>query len=279
MNSINRQDVIDANRAVHTAAAPIYRSAEPHFRPENVSRVSAILVELRKGTPAGPLLDIGCGTGFIIEIAGRYFDAIWGIDITPAMVRQMPASVRTGRCAVGLAASELLPFKKNSFSVCTAHAVLHHLHDVRPTLAEAFRVLQPNGIFYSDLDPNAFFWSAVSDISDTNIANKTIVREINAVRYKDLELAQQLGVAKEMIQKAEPIKHIEGGLKEETIIATLREIGFSSIEIHYEWFLGEAQYIHAANDASSAQVVRTYLRAMLPLSRHLFKYISIRARK
>ena len=79
-------DVIDANIAVHSALAEVYEQDEPHFRPENKRKVSGRLAELAQRTGSASLIDLGCGTGFIIDLAREYLKKIRGCDITQAML-------------------------------------------------------------------------------------------------------------------------------------------------------------------------------------------------
>ncbi len=80
----------DANILVHSRMAARYDEREPHFRAENQKQVrrcwSACVTKI-----GGRLLDMGCGTGFIIDLAADLFDDVRGIDITTAML----ARVRT----------------------------------------------------------------------------------------------------------------------------------------------------------------------------------------
>ena len=78
-------DVRDANILVHSRMAAEYNEREPHFRPENQARVRARLERLRRAF-GGRLLDVGCGTGFIIDLAAELFDDVQGVDLTPAML-------------------------------------------------------------------------------------------------------------------------------------------------------------------------------------------------
>jgi hypothetical protein len=70
-------DVIRANVEVHSRMVEVYQK-EPHFRPENQARVRNILSALRRRATGGRLLDLGCGTGFIIDLARDLFDEIQG---------------------------------------------------------------------------------------------------------------------------------------------------------------------------------------------------------
>src|SRR5262245_61414500 len=140
-----------------------YNEREPHFRPENQARVRARLERLRHEF-GGRLLDIGCGTGFIIDLAADLFDDVQGVDLTPAMlerVRPRP-NVR-----VHTADAARLPFEADSFDVVSAYSFMHHLQDLDPVLAEAHRVLRPGGCLYVDLEPNRHFWLNAMSVRDT----------------------------------------------------------------------------------------------------------------
>ena len=158
--SARYQEVIDANQKVHTALAGVYNSSEPHFRPENVAHVESKLREIFAHTRARRLLDLGCGTGFIINIARKYVAEIDGVDVTEAMIRQVEQS---GDAAIRLHLSDSgsFPVEPGSYDVVTAYSFLHHLFDIGPTLATAARALRPGGQFYADLEPNREFWTAV----------------------------------------------------------------------------------------------------------------------
>jgi len=137
-------DVIRANVEVHSRMVEVY-AKEPHFRPENQAKVRGILADLRTRAKGGKLLDLGCGTGFIINLARDLFDEIHGLDVTPAMLEKIDTS--RGNITLHNTNAERLPFGDGVFDVVTGYAFLHHLEDFRPVLREAFRVLKPGGLF------------------------------------------------------------------------------------------------------------------------------------
>ena len=274
----NIEDVINANVKLHTAAADKYRE-EPHYRPESRARIREIIQAIQRETKGKALLDVGCGMGFIIDIAREFFEVIRGVDVTPAMLERVNTSDERCNIKVEIARVECLPFENNTFDVCTAHALLHHLKDIRPALKEIRRVLRPGGIFYSDLDPNGYFREAIKSLGTAGTFDKAILREINAAKNKDQEIADLFNLDVDTVQKAEHWMHVEDGFKEEDLRAVLDEMQFSQFEVKYQWFLGEAGIIHGEQTMSHADVLRTYLHDMFPLTRHLFKYLSIIARK
>src|SRR5215471_425942 len=120
------QDVVRANIAVHSRIASVYSTTEPHFRSENISLVESALKRLVAETRATSLLDLGCGTGFMINIAKRHVKRVVGVDVTRAMLDQVDTS--------GLAQIELhehdtgsFPVVPRTFDLVTAYSFLHHL--------------------------------------------------------------------------------------------------------------------------------------------------------
>src|SRR3954462_10506225 len=80
------QKVIEANIAVHSKLAAHYQQCEPHFRPENVAKVERRLAALVKEIRAEKMLDLGCGTGFMINIARPHLRHMVGVDVPAAML-------------------------------------------------------------------------------------------------------------------------------------------------------------------------------------------------
>ncbi|MBX3498902.1 MAG: metalloregulator ArsR/SmtB family transcription factor [Alphaproteobacteria bacterium] len=96
----------------------------------------------------GSLLDIGTGTGRILEVLARHAERATGIDQS----REMLAVARTNLARAGLAQVEIrqadmyaLPFASMSLDVVSIHQVLHYAEDPAAVLREAARVLAPGG--------------------------------------------------------------------------------------------------------------------------------------
>ena len=67
MMNTNYREAIEANIQVHSAMADKYNEVEPHFRSESVERVKSILDDINKNHNISKALDLGCGTGFMIN--------------------------------------------------------------------------------------------------------------------------------------------------------------------------------------------------------------------
>lgn len=270
-------DVIDANIAVHTALADKYVSDEPHFRPENKAKVRGRLADLSTMVGGGAMLDLGCGTGFIIDLAKPYFDKISGIDITPAMLNQVDTS--DPKVDVQIGRVEDLPFADNSFRAATAYSFFDHLEKPEEMFTEALRVLQPGGALYIDLVPNEFYWAALASEEHYGRTDSApfVKREFLMVTENDKRIEQEYGVDAETFRKAEPAK-LTGGVDPFAVQDLALSCGFESCDVHFDWFLGNGPVLHG-DGSEQAAVVQDYLTRALPISKHMFKYVWFVLRK
>lgn len=273
--------VVEANVELHSNLAARYDEFEPHFRPENVARVEGRLVELVAATGARRLLDLGCGTGFMIGIARNHLERIDGVDVTPAMLARVDTS---GPAAIALHESDTESFEPEAgaYDLVTAYSFLHHLFDPRPTLAVAARALRPGGILYADLDPNRAFWEAIGRLDRSARYDPVVERELAQLEYEDERMQAEYGVSKEVFDAAEYGKNVRGGFTAEQLTEDLTGVGFSEVEVTYHWFLGEGRLIHdetlaAEHRLVAAEATADALRRGLPLTGHLFKYLAVRA--
>ncbi len=153
------QTVRDDERAEHiragrAAAAQAYFDANAaqwdriralHVPEQEVE--DAILDALGLG-PFDLVLDLGTGTGRILELAARRGRQLVGIDKNREMLKC--ARVRLdgaglSNCSVRLADIYDLPFAEGAADAVIVHQVLHFLEQPKAALAEAARVLKPNG--------------------------------------------------------------------------------------------------------------------------------------
>jgi len=106
-------------------------------------RVPALFKCIRELPRGAQVLDVGCGTGGLLELIEMERDDLntYGVDIgTPPTFRPR------GRFAH--ASAFKLPFSDNAFHVVTCAHVLEHMNDPIPALAEIVRVCKPGGAIY-----------------------------------------------------------------------------------------------------------------------------------
>ncbi|MGI5844427.1 MAG: class I SAM-dependent methyltransferase [Candidatus Xenobium sp.] len=274
MNS-SRSEVLVANIAFHSAIADRYDAMNPHTGPENASRVERVLLELRDVTGGTRLLDLGCGTGFIIGIAKAHFDLVAGLDATTSMLEQVDTSILRpgGQVRVQEGNSESIPHPDGSFDVCTGYSFLHHLYNLEPTLREAHRVLAPGGRVFFGLEPNLHFWRLVRDCSSLEGLSPIVAREVEATMHISHSVAEEVGVSEATVGLAEFQKIEQGGFDPKEICGLLERVGFVDVEARYDWYLGQGEVTRTRGPQESDMIER-YLREGLPATRSLFKYLS-----
>ncbi len=284
-NKPSKSSVISANIELHTALADVYNKEEPHWRPENIERVTSKLQKIKEKTNGTKLLDLGCGTGFIINIAKNLkFTEIQGFDITKAMTDQIDRNYPEGIVNVTLRDTAEIDSPSNYFDVATAYTFLSHLDDISPTLKQAYRCLKPGGMVYSDLDPNAAFWESLNKLDSERSYDEYIDREIKHTKHIDRLLFEKYKISPEVYNIAEFQKTQSHGLSKGYIEKVLTEIGFKNVVVTFEWFVGQGiinNDLSLTKDERALKIdaIETYLRKMEPLSNCLFKYISFTAQK
>ncbi|SFS02708.1 ArsR/SmtB family transcription factor [Sphingomonas jatrophae] len=112
------------------------------------SEVEAAMARILAGRGIGRLVDIGTGTGRILELFGRDATSALGLDRSPEMLRLARAKLG----AAGLTRAELrqgdmhaLPLPDGSADTVVLHQVLHYAQQPAAAVAEAARLLGDGG--------------------------------------------------------------------------------------------------------------------------------------
>ena len=272
----SRKKTIEANIKVHSSLASSGEyNRSPHFRPENKQKVRKILEGLiNKENEKQPyrLLDLGCGTGFIIHLTHDLADEVYGVDITDEMMSLIDLS--PGNIQVQNSIAEETPFEDQYFNMVTAYSFLDHLTSYEDVIAEAYRVLKPGGIFYSDLNPNRHFAKCMEALEcyDLDALPEVVSREIAGMLHNGEYWENNFGIDKEALTNAEPIKSFDKGFDPDEVLAYGKKLGFSKVSFEYDWFLGQAVITHEQSQ-EKADSIDQYLRFTLPATQGLFKYI------
>jgi len=87
------------------------------------------------------VLEVGCGTGLVLEPLSRMASKAVGIDISPGML----ARAKERGLEVHEACATALPFPDASFDCVVSFKVLAHVEAIQAALAECSRVLAPGG--------------------------------------------------------------------------------------------------------------------------------------
>jgi len=152
-----------AVRADRAAAAQTYFAAHAgewdalrslHVAEEQVE--AAIGRALGDGA-LGRLIDIGTGTGRMIELFAPASDHALGVDRSPEMLRLARVKLAEAGLAAELRQGDMyaLPLASGQADTVIIHQVLHYAHNPAAAVAEAARLLAPGGrLLIADFAPH-----------------------------------------------------------------------------------------------------------------------------
>jgi ubiquinone/menaquinone biosynthesis C-methylase UbiE len=110
--------------------------------------VEEAIITALAGVPMRSLLDLGTGTGRMLELLGPRIERGLGIDLSPDMLGLARARLdRAGlrHCSVRRGDIYQLALPKDTFDAVIIHQVLHFLDDCPRAIRESARVLRPSG--------------------------------------------------------------------------------------------------------------------------------------
>ena len=87
------------------------------------------------------VLEVGCGTGLILDRVARFASSAHGIDLSAGMLARAAARGLT----VGQASATALPLPDASVDVAYSFKVLAHIPDIAGAMSEMARVVRPGG--------------------------------------------------------------------------------------------------------------------------------------
>jgi len=120
----------------------------PSIRHVFFTRSNKAIVKLLPQTLEVSILDVGTGTGILIEQAllKNKSAHLFGIDISPEMVKKAKRKFQgKNNVTIALGSVSKLPYKDNSFEFVTCANSFHHHPDSIQSLKEIKRVLKPGG--------------------------------------------------------------------------------------------------------------------------------------
>ncbi|HRG97855.1 MAG TPA: methyltransferase domain-containing protein [Polyangiaceae bacterium] len=136
------------NRAYYDEFSKRY---EAERRPNDASGYHALIddleIELCERYGRGrDVLEVGCGTGLILERVRRFARSAKGIDLSPGML----AHARERGLDVCEGSATSLPFDDESFDVTCSFKVLAHVEDIGKALSEMSRVTRKGGVLLAE---------------------------------------------------------------------------------------------------------------------------------
>jgi ubiquinone/menaquinone biosynthesis C-methylase UbiE/DNA-binding HxlR family transcriptional regulator len=96
------------------------------------------------------VLDLGCGSGALLELLLPRAGKTIGVDYSPKMLEEARSNLGAKAAAVDLRLGYLehLPLGDSSIDLGLAYMVLHHVPSPEDAMKDAFRVLRPGGALH-----------------------------------------------------------------------------------------------------------------------------------
>ncbi len=151
--ALDRRRLAEVKRARAEAAAAYFRANAARWNSirslyVDEAEVEAAVSRAVLAAPVRDLLDIGTGTGRMLEVLGPRVRNAVGIDASREMLAVARAHLDRagcGNCSVRQADMYRLPFADATWDAAVLHQVLHYAHTPEAVLVEAARVLRPGG--------------------------------------------------------------------------------------------------------------------------------------
>lgn len=140
-----RADRAEAANRYFTSHADVWDSIRSLHVAE--SEVEEAIGRALGDQPLGRLIDVGTGTGRMIELFGRSADQSIGIDRSSEMLRLARVKLEAAGIPSSLRQGDMyaLPLDDGSADTVIIHQVLHYAHSPAQAIGEASRVLAPEG--------------------------------------------------------------------------------------------------------------------------------------
>lgn len=127
------------------------------------------------------VLEVGCGTGLLLERVARFAAAAHGIDLSAGMLDR----ARARGLAVTEAPATALPFDDASFDVAYSFKVLAHIPDIAGALREMARVVRPGGLVLAEFYNARSLRRLVKAVKPPTAVSATTHDEQVFTRYDD----------------------------------------------------------------------------------------------
>lgn len=138
-------------------------------------RVALTLLEkLPLDAPAGPLLDVGCGTGFMTQQLHQRFEGENLLAMDIAMPMTQLARIKTPSARYFCADAEAMPLLENSVGMIVSNLALQWCQSLPDVFSDFHRVLRSNGqLAFATFGPETLqelkaAWAVVDDYSHVN---------------------------------------------------------------------------------------------------------------
>ncbi len=142
-----KKDFVELSKKWFDKQAPVYDETNTILYSKYGKISCENIYDYLKDKEYEKLLDIGCGTGYLINMLAKEYDAEFtGLDLSPEMINQAKSkNIKNSTFIEGR--SDELPFKNDTFDVITCSQSFHHYPETDKPMQEARRVLKQGGLY------------------------------------------------------------------------------------------------------------------------------------
>ena len=142
-----KKDFVELSRKWFNKQAPVYDDTNTILYSKYGKISCENIYNYLKDKDYHKLLDIGCGTGYLINMLSKDYNAEYiGLDLSPEMIKQAKSkNIKNAIFVEGR--SDEIPFDDNTFNIVTCSQSFHHYPDTDKAMQEARRVLKPGGLY------------------------------------------------------------------------------------------------------------------------------------
>lgn len=138
---------------------------------------------VRRYCHGGRALEVGCGTGLILERVAQFADHSMGIDLSAGMLAKA-----AGRgLQVAQASATALPCADNSFDVVFSFKVLAHIEQIHTAMNEMARVTRPGGFVLAEFYNPRSLRYLVKRLKPPSAVSSRTTDEAVYTRYDDVD--------------------------------------------------------------------------------------------
>ena len=141
------KDFVELSKKWFNKQAPVYDETNTILYSKYGKISCENIREYLNGKKFDNLLDIGCGTGYLIDMLSKEHNSKFvGLDLSPEMVKQAKnKNINNAEFIEGR--SDEIPFENNTFDIVTCSQSFHHYPETDKPMQEAKRVLKEGGIY------------------------------------------------------------------------------------------------------------------------------------
>lgn len=180
-SAVGQERIYDARSGYDLVAESYDSSPWRRFWKENEFPIlkKIMLKYVRTYSPQS-YIDVGCGTGYLLDHFGKYFTKFIGLDISPGMAAI--ASQKVGASHIKIMDALEYPQQGGRYDVATATRVMSHVDNPYDFLKKVYEMMGDQSVFIlSDVHPEHAYGFTRIEIDSKQISIETYKHKITII--------------------------------------------------------------------------------------------------